>query len=94
MKENIIIIPAYKPNIKLLDFVWNLRQIFEHIIIVNDGSGDEYIKIFRDIESLGGTVLHHYVNLGKGRALKTAFNEAIHIMQEHKDVLWGGRYYR
>jgi glycosyltransferase involved in cell wall biosynthesis len=90
MRENIIIIPAYKPNMGLLDIVRSLKQIFKYLIIVNDGSGDEYLNIFHDVESMGCTVLHHYVNMGKGRALKTAFNEAIHIMKEHGEVSWGG----
>lgn len=70
-----IIIPVYKPSDSFLFLLEKLKEIFSCIIIVNDGSGKEYNSIFEEAKSHPGiVVLHHYVNLGKGRALKTAFN--------------------
>ena len=47
-------------------------------VLVDDGSGPEYRELFgRARSEYGAKVLHHAVNLGKGRALKTAFNECL-----------------
>ena len=48
---------------------------FAHIVVINDGSAQEYDEYFvKAREEYGCTVLTHAVNQGKGRALKTAFN--------------------
>ena len=66
------IIPALNPDIKLIKIVDELRKSFDKIIIVNDGSNSDEIfkKLAKYKECI---VLTHDVNLGKGRALKTAF---------------------
>lgn len=72
-----VIIPAYQPSAVLSDFVDALSRCddFSKIVIVDDGSGKEYRQVFEATASLPKVVvLHHSVNLGKGRALKTAFN--------------------
>lgn len=76
-----IIIPSYEPNECLLELCEKLFDNgFTKAIIVDDGSSDEYKKIFDQIESqYGFTVLRHAVNLGKGRALKDAFNYILNI---------------
>lgn len=86
-KNYVIVIPAYKPKEILLDIVDNLYKCFTHIIVVDDGSGKEYSAFFEKIGNRA-VVLRHYVNLGKGRALKTAFNEVLHIME--RDSMVGG----
>ena len=47
------------------------------VVIVDDGSGDACREIFEKaalyVNKLGGAILTHEVNKGKGRALKTAF---------------------
>lgn len=75
MEEVAIIIPAYKPDEKIMnEFIEKLKKEFSNIIIVDDGSGEEYAKFFKNFEKMGITLLKHYVNLGKGRAIKDAFN--------------------
>lgn len=76
-----IVIPSLHPNERLIALVKSINNHASSIgkavqvIIVDDGSGKEYAQIFRTLkEELGCTVLTHAVNLGKGRALKTAFN--------------------
>ncbi len=71
-----IIIPSYEPDEKLPDLLKNLRETgFRNIVLVDDGSGEKYAGIFTEAETTYGcVVLHHAVNQGKGRALKTAFN--------------------
>lgn len=71
-----IIIPSYEPDEKLPGLLKKLRETgFQNIILVDDGSGKEYAHFFKEAEEVYGcVVLHHAVNQGKGRALKTAFN--------------------
>lgn len=75
-----IIIPSYEPDEKLITLVQALGDAgFSQIIVVDDGSEDKvYQELFAKAQELGCTVLHHAVNLGKGRALKTAFNHCIY----------------
>ena len=73
-----LIIPAYNPDEKLfLSFLEKATQKFSKIIVINDGSKDECVTIFEKISEKYPNIrmLKHSVNLGKGRALKTAFNE-------------------
>lgn len=68
-----IIIPSYNPDEKLVKVVEGLREKgFHDIIVVNDGSDHEHQKPFEKIDQYC-TVIHHKVNKGKGRAMKTAF---------------------
>lgn len=76
MKEVILIIPSYEPN---EDFISLCEELWENdieTIIVDDGSDiEQYGWVFSEIErKCGFTVIRHAVNLGKGRALKNAFN--------------------
>ncbi len=69
-----ILIPSYEPDVRLLNLILQL-QTFQlgPIVIVDDGSGQEFRGIFETAKAYGCTVLTHPVNLGKGRALKTGF---------------------
>jgi putative flippase GtrA len=71
-----VIIPSLNPDEKMLRFIDELKKAgFIHILIVNDGSGQEYNTYYEVTkEQYGCTVFTHSVNLGKGRALKNAFN--------------------
>lgn len=75
-KELPLIIPSLEPDEKLLVLLADLQKAgIQNIVLVDDGSGPAYRPIFDEAESrYGCTVLRHAVNLGKGRALKTAFN--------------------
>lgn len=75
VEEIPIIIPSLEPDERLINIVKEILALgMKNIVVVNDGSGREYEKIFDAIEGAGVVVLRHAVNLGKGRALKTAFN--------------------
>lgn len=70
-----IIIPAYKPDEKLIALIQDLKNVTpSKIVVVNDGSGEEYTPVFKEVENLDCTLLVHPVNRGKGAALKTAFS--------------------
>jgi len=65
-----VLIPAYKPDDKLLALTEKLVP-FVGILIVNDVSGSEFTFLFQKAQELGAVVLHHEKNFGKGAALKT-----------------------
>ena len=70
-----VVIPALNPSPALIDLIKALlSQGIPQVVVVNDGSGQEYKSIFEEISRLEHcTLLTHEVNRGKGRALKTAF---------------------
>lgn len=70
-----VIIPSLDPDDRLLRVVKNIRKCgFTDIVLVNDGSATENLHYFEEAaDRFGCAVLHHQKNLGKGRALKTAF---------------------
>lgn len=74
MEKISIIIPAYKPDEKLIGTLQALVKAgFSDLLIVNDGSGEAFAPIFAQVEAFEQvTLLHHTVNRGKGAALKTA----------------------
>ena len=71
-----VIIPAYEPDEKLIVLLKHLKEAgIVNIVVVDDGSGKDYRDLFEAALAVEGCkVLTHSVNLGKGRALKTAFN--------------------
>ncbi len=75
LKDITVIIPSLNPDDKLLRVVRGLLDTgFTDILLVNDGSDAAHAAPFAEAAALPGiTVLHHEVNRGKGRALKTAF---------------------
>lgn len=77
----VVIIPALNPDEKLLKTLSQLMDAgYGKIILVNDGSRKEQEHIFGEALKIGTErgvaldVLKHSVNLGQGRAYKTAFN--------------------
>ena len=65
------LIPAYKPNENLIYFVQSIEARGIEVVVVNDGSGEEYLPLFSQLEKNSrARVIHFYVNQGKGAALK------------------------
>ncbi len=70
--KKIALIPAYEPAQILNEVVEDLLVAGFEMVVVDDGSGPEYSKIFEEVGAWA-TVLTHSENMGKGRALKTGF---------------------
>lgn len=70
MKKVAILLPAYQPDEKLVPLVRALAASGYPLVVVDDGSGEEYAPLFAQVEQYAA-VLHHPENRGKGRALKT-----------------------
>ena len=70
----IVLIPAYEPDARLIELIHRLKNQCDYdIIVVDDGSGENYRCLFDDARSEGCIVLTHDTNRGKGCALKTGF---------------------
>ena len=69
----IVLIPAYEPGLSLIDLVRELRSMEGDlgVVVVDDGSGPAFQPIFDEVVALGGDVVTHPVNSGKGLALKS-----------------------
>ncbi|MFL0198021.1 GtrA family protein [Clostridium sp. WILCCON 0269] len=74
LKDIVILIPAFEPDNHLIELIKELKLNCDYkILIVDDGSGENYTSIFKKCKVLGCIVLKHDKNMGKGCALKTGF---------------------
>lgn len=74
---DIAIIPAYNPDLKLVELISDLHDRgLCNIIVVNDGSSEQSKNVFEQIKDRV-TVLTHRVNKGKGAAIKTALRNIL-----------------
>ena len=69
-RTSVVLIPSFRPDSRLVELISELVRGDTTVVVVNDGSGEDYNPIF---DSLAGsaTVLRHDHNKGKGAALKT-----------------------
>ncbi len=79
-----IIIPAYEPSQNLLNLADEIacpgfagEDVCCPVVIIDDGSGENYRGIFEKAGEKGCIILEHCVNMGKGRGLKNAFNYSL-----------------
>lgn len=72
----VLIIPTYNPDEKFINFLIDLiADGWRDIIIVDDGSRPECSHYFdKAVNQYDCQLVRHYVNLGQGRAFKSAFN--------------------
>lgn len=84
-----IVLPSLDPDSKFTGVVRGLvEKGFENIVIVDDGSNAEHQHYFEQAKKLPQTtVIHHGVNKGKGRALKTAISYVSEKLPEMKGVI-------
>lgn len=75
---SVVIIPAYKPDKTLIAITDKLWVYGCQIVVVDDGSGNEYESIFEKIDDIC-IILRHSEKRGKGAAIKTALT---YIRQE------------
>lgn len=89
MKQTTVVIPAYKPDEKMLGTLKELVEAgFEDILVVNDGSGEEYDSIFEQVKKIPQCILlEHERNRGKGAALKTAFEYFLDNREDQKCIV-------
>ena len=76
-KRAVVLIPAYKPDERLIDLTRELIDNKLDVLLVDDGGKEAFLHIFEACRELGAEVAVHAVNMGKGRALKTGINAAL-----------------
>jgi glycosyltransferase involved in cell wall biosynthesis len=73
-----VLIPAYKPDERMLTLIEALKAIgFDRLIVVDDGGGENYAPLFQRAAAAGAEVLTHPVNRGKGAALRTGLKRIL-----------------
>ena len=81
--RRILLIPAYQPPQSFSQYAREISGSVDKLVVVNDGSGEEYEPIFSEIKALGNVDYITYgKNKGKGYALKYAMK---HIAAEADD---------
>lgn len=87
----VIMIPAYNPDIRFIDFLSELKAAgYKHIFVIDDGSRAETKHYFETAETeYGCVIVRHAVNLGQGRAYKSGFNTLLTAGNEkkYKDII-------
>ena len=85
--EIAVLIPAYKPSDELRKVCASMLEAgFLRVIVVDDGGGAEFAPTFDSLPE-AVTVLHHEVNKGKGRALKTGLEYIRDALPDCKGVV-------
>lgn len=65
-----LVIPLFNEGPVIREVVESARQVFPHVVVVDDGSQDDSVQQAR---LAGATVVRHPINLGQGAALQTGF---------------------
>lgn len=75
MSVMIVLIPAYEPDLALVNLVGALARHLPAatVVVVDDGSGRSYDGLFDVVADAGAHVIRVPVNRGKGAALKLGF---------------------
>ena len=81
-----ILIPAYKPDHIMIELLTNLKKEGFDIVVVNDGSGPDYDKVFEEAKQYA-LVLTQDRNRGKGAALRFGFSYINLNPNDHKYVI-------
>ena len=73
-KKTFILIPAYNEASVIADVISEVRNAgYENIIVVDDGSSDD---TYTRAQQTGVATLKHFLNRGKGAAMKTGIEAA------------------
>lgn len=71
-----VLVPVFDEARVVGDVVRDIRERFDHVVCVDDGSSDGSADA---AEQAGATVLRHATNLGQGAALQTAIDHALRM---------------
>ena len=86
--KNVILIPAYNPDDRLIKLIDDLINFKMPIIVVNDGSEKWYDYIFSCIKNQYQVeVINHENNKGKGAAIKTGIKYIINNYYECTGII-------
>jgi len=83
----LVIVPVFNEQKNILKTINNLKEFFENIIVINDGSNDETQSI---LSSNSIPFLSHIINLGQGAALETGLNFFINMTDFNYVITFDG----
>ena len=86
LNDVVILIPSYEPDHYLVNVVKELNKEGFPILIVNDGSGQEYDEVFNSVKDLVEYIKYEK-NKGKGGALKKGYKNILSLFPEAKFVI-------
>ncbi len=86
MKDAVILIPSYEPDDLLINVVDELTKEDFPILVVNDGSGEEFDRVF-DVIKDKVKYLSYAKNKGKGFAMKYGYKELLNLYPDAKYVI-------
>ena len=69
-----LILPAYNEAATIGNVVREIREVYENVLVVDDGSADTTAE---EARSAGAVVLRHPINRGQGAALQTGITFAL-----------------
>ncbi len=69
-----VVIPAYNEDASVYEVVLEVRERYEHVVLIDDGSSDETAA---EARRAGATVLRHAINRGQGAALQTGIEFSV-----------------
>ena len=74
MKDAVILIPSYEPDDLLVNVVNELVENEFPVLVVNDGSGKEFDRVFEQVKDKVRYISYE-TNRGKGFAMKRGYKE-------------------
>lgn len=85
LDTTLIVIPSYEPDARLVHLVEGLRLRVPgcEILIVDDGSGPRYARVFEEAVAAGAFLIGTPDNAGKAQALRTGFAWAMRERPGH-----------
>lgn len=69
-----IVIPLFNEGAVIQDVVRGVREVFDHVVCVDDGSTDDSAE---QAAAGGAIVVRHPINLGAGAAIRTGLDYAL-----------------
>lgn len=85
-KHTVILIPSYEPDHLLVNTVTELANEGFNILVVNDGSSNEYDEIFNRVLPLVKYIKLEK-NKGKGGALKEGYKNVLNLFPDIKYII-------
>lgn len=73
----VVVVPCYDVARHLVDVVSTLPAFVDHVVVVDDGSRDDFAAAASAIRSDRVTVVRHPHNLGLARAMESGIREAL-----------------
>ncbi len=79
-RPNTVIIPAYRPDERLVGLTAEVLSLGYGVIVIDDGSGAEFSPVFEALDSRV-ILLRHEKNRGKGAGIKTGLS---YVQEENR----------